>query len=449
MSLALFPYQEVGAAFLAGRKRAGILDEPGAGKSAQAIRALDRLGIMRAMVIAPASVRANWTAEFAKFSTRHRRIVKGVTAHDYVAWERGHFDVIVTSFEQATRWSKRIQSECEVIDTIIIDEAHGLRNTDTQRGAAILGPKSDGVGGIIQWAAYAWWLTGTPLWGQPSDIFTFLTFCNVMPLSKPAFLRRYFNVRPTTYGSRNTVKTSMIPELRALIGNNSLRRTLAETGVELPPIFFSSALVDGDSQAVTDLLRSSPGLDQAIVAALQDGRGLSNLDSDHVATLRRLIGEAKAIPYAAMLLDELRSGLDKCVTFGIHRNALKLARDYLVRHGIDAAVVNGETSTTDDERNFARFITDPSLRVMLCNVRKAGTGLNMVSSCHVDMLESDWTPNGNWQAIKRVYRLTQVRTVRARFITLADSFDEVVNQIVSEKARAIAAIDGSPILPLA
>jgi SWI/SNF-related matrix-associated actin-dependent regulator of chromatin subfamily A-like protein 1 len=447
--LELFGYQEVGAAFLAGRKRAGIFDEPGVGKTAVAIRALDNIGALRVMVIAPAAVRRNWVSEFQKFSRRHRRIVMGVTINDFISWQRGHFDVIVTSFEQGTRWSNHIQAECEVLDTVVIDEAHGLRNADTHRGKAILGPKSDGVGGIVQWAAYAWWLTGTPLWGQPSDIRTFLTFCRVMPLSEAAFLRRYFNVRPTTYGSRNTVKSAMVPELRALIGNNSLRRTLAETGVELPPIFFSSALVDGDDRAVTELLLSSPGLDSAIVAALQEGRGLSNLDSDHVATLRRLIGEAKAIPYAAMLLDELRSGLDKCVTFGIHRNALKLARDYLLRHGIDAVVVNGETTTGEDDRNFARFISDPSLRVVLCNVRKAGTGLNMTASCHVDMLESDWTPNGNWQAIKRVYRLTQVRTVRARFITLADSFDEIVNQIVSEKAQAIAAIDGSPILPLA
>jgi hypothetical protein len=36
--------------------------------------------------------------------------------------------------------------------------------------------------------------------------------------------------------------------------------------------------------------------------------------------------------------------------------------------------------------------------------------------------------------------MTQTRTVRARFITLAHSFDETVTDIVAEKTAAIAAI---------
>ncbi len=46
-----------------------------------------------------------------------------------------------------------------------------------------------------------------------------------------------------------------------------------------------------------------------------------------------------------------------------------------------------------------------------------------------------------WKALKRVHRLTQVRSVRARFVTLARSFDETVNDIVAEKTATIASIE--------
>lgn len=412
----------------------------GVGKTCQTIRALDYTNSIRNVLIVPASARQNWVTEFGKFATRHRRIVKGENVHSFVAWQRGAFDTLIVSYELAAKWAKHIRAECEVIDAVVIDEGHMLRNGETNRTKNILGPLADGVGGILQWAKFGWWLSGTPVWNDPKDIRTFLSFCGVMPLTENQFIRRYFNSHPTTYSTRNSVKPAMVNELRTLIGNNSIRRSLDETGVQLPPIFLTTASVDGDSQSVRDLLLSHPGLDEQIVLALRENRPLSNLDADYVETLRRLIGEAKALPYAEMLLTELRSGLDKCVVFGIHRTALSLAKDYLWRHGIDAAIVNGETTPKEDERNLARFAADPTFRVLLCNIRKAGVALTMTASCHIDMLESDWTDNGNWQALKRVHRISQTRTVRARFIMLANSFDVTVSEIVAEKARNIAVL---------
>ncbi|MGZ7153875.1 hypothetical protein ACXWOD_10320, partial [Streptococcus pyogenes] len=60
----------------------------------------------------------------------------------------------------------------------------------------------------------------------------------------------------------------------------------------------------------------------------------------------------------------------------------------------------------------------------------------------IDMLESDWSPAGNAQAIKRVHRYGQTNSVRARFITLANSLDETVNSIVAQKTASIAEIEG-------
>ena len=59
------------------------------------------------------------------------------------------------------------------------------------------------------------------------------------------------------------------------------------------------------------------------------------------------------------------------------------------------------------------------------------------------MVESDWSPAGNAQALKRVHRYGQENTVQARFITLANSIDVEVNKTVQAKTAAIAEIEGA------
>jgi hypothetical protein len=67
--------------------------------------------------------------------------------------------------------------------------------------------------------------------------------------------------------------------------------------------------------------------------------------------------------------------------------------------------------------------------------------LTLTAAAHIDMLESDWAPVANYQAIKRVHRLTQTRNVRARLITLANSFDVDVQRIVADKTAAVGELE--------
>lgn len=441
MTLEILPYQLEGAQRLASRSRFGLFDKPGVGKTAQVVRALDIQGARRGIVICPAAVREHWCGEFKKFSHMQRRVCKGKTIHDYVAWSRHVFDVLICSYEMATKWQPYIMAAFEPFDFLVLDEAHYLKSAETSRARKILGEDSDGIGGILSWACSAWWLTGTPIPNDPLDIYTFLRFAAVMPLEKKEFTKRYFHTWQKTYSSEQSPKPEMLPELQRLIGNNSISRTLDQVGIQIPPIFLTSTLVDGDTQHIVDMLRQFPGLDKQIVQHLEQNDGLAGLKAEHVATLRRLIGEAKAVPYAAMLVGELHGGKDKVVTMGIHKQALLTVHRHLAEQGIKSVIINGETNEAGRVEAVRSFMEDPDCRVFLGNIRAAGVGLTLTSACYTDMLESDWTPAGNEQAIKRVHRFGQTRSVMARFITLANSFDETVNEIVAAKTAVIAQIE--------
>ena len=431
------PHQISGGDWLAQRPRAGCFDPMGSGKTGTLIRGMDRAGLIRNMVIVPAMLRENWVREFHLWGTLPRRICKGKNIHDFIAWQRGRFDTIITSYELGTKWAKYMHADGAFVPGIHFDESQYLRNLKTLRVQSLLGPHGDGLNGLTGWAEYSWFSTGTPIPNDPADIYTFLVFCGVMPLSRDQFIRRYFHSRKTTFGSRQEVKPEMVAELRMLIENNAIRRP----GPELPPIFLTDTLVDGDNTQIIALLKEHPGLEQSIIDAVAQG-GLSFLDAPHVMTLRRLLGEAKAIPYSHMVANEIMSGeVDKMVTIGFHRRALEIVTGFLRTCGVDSRLVMGGVSDRVTEEAIDAFQNDPNCKHIAIQGKKGGVGLNAHASCRIDMLESGWTPESNAQPIKRIHRKGQERTCHARFITLANSFDVKVINIVIEKVRAIATLE--------
>jgi len=437
----LFPFQIEAARFLASRDRAGLFDEMGLGKTVEVIGALDLLKERRAMIICPANLRENWRAEFQRFGRTPRKVVKGRTIHDLIAWQRGRFDVLVTSYEMATKWTPKIAEHAAFIPVLVIDEAHYLKSDATKRTKQILGDRCDGIGGLTQWALRAWMLTGTPIANDPIDIYPFLKFARQSGAPKHAWVRKYMTSQPTAFGSRQTPREETTPELRAKIQTASMRRTKTDVGMQLPPIWLTSLVVDGDTEEIRDLLRSHPGLEDAVLQAVEQG-GLSFLDAQHVATLRRLVGTAKSLPYARMLVEELRQTDRKRVVMGIHRAVLRQVLDTLTEERIHAVLINGETPEGQRNASVQAFQNDPRCRVFIGQIRAAGVGLTLTAASDVDMLESDWTPAGNAQALMRLHRIGQTRQVEGRFITLARSLDLVINRVVARKVAAIASIEG-------
>jgi len=198
MPLQIFDYQKTGAAFLASRRRAGLFDQMRVGKSAQAVRR-SRYAAAQARYHHLSGRSARSVARRVRqFGIMRRSIVKGVTIHDFVSWMRGTFDVLVTSFEQATKWASKIREMGEILDFVVVDEGHYLKNYEAQRTKAILGDFSkrldeEHVAGVVDFARYAWILTGTPMANDPVDIYTFLRFCNTEPRAMSCHCRVDFS----------------------------------------------------------------------------------------------------------------------------------------------------------------------------------------------------------------------------------------------------------------
>lgn len=82
----LFPHQRAGVAFLSTAKRALLADEPGLGKTAQAIRALKALQdqgeeVFPALIVCPNTLKKNWEREFKMWWPGVKtQVIKGTSA---------------------------------------------------------------------------------------------------------------------------------------------------------------------------------------------------------------------------------------------------------------------------------------------------------------------------------------------------------------------------------
>lgn len=449
MPLELMPYQVEGASVIFRKGRFGLHDEMGLGKTPQVWRAVDLLvqnhvfSRPRGIIICPANLRENWINEHKKFSHYRLKVCRGEKLPDLHAWMRGIFDVLVISYERASKWANRIRQEGELIDFIAMDEAHYIKNREAARTKAILGKDSDGVGGLIEFASRVWHVTGTPMANDPMDIYTFLKMCKAIRCTYNQFMRDYFVSETRMFSVKTAPRKDRLDELKALIASCSIRRTCESVKLDLPPLFATTYVVDGDTSEIRDLLAKYPELSEDIIAALDEG-GLSHLYSEHIASLRRLVGEAKAYPYAQILIDEIKSGLcEKKVVFGIHVRALEIVKQELEAAGIGCVLVNGQIRDPKvKQKAVDDFQSESWCRVFLGNMTSAGTGLTLTAAHQLDLLEASWTPADNAQAMKRVHRISQTKKVHIRFISLANSIDVDVMESLSGKVRAIALVEG-------
>ena len=175
-------------------------------------------------------------------------------------------------------------------------------------------------------------------------------------------------------------------------------------------------------------------------ATLDDSTQLDNPKLQaSFATMHKYAGLAKVEAYLDLVSDDLRSfAIDKLVIFGIHKAVLERCEERL-KEEFGALLIYGGTSANNRVRRIEKFQTKPEHRVMVAQIKAAGTAIDLFAAANVDLLEPSWSPAWNAQAIMRVHRSGQERPVLARFVALVDDpVDQRLQEILRRKTKALA-----------
>jgi SWI/SNF-related matrix-associated actin-dependent regulator of chromatin subfamily A-like protein 1 len=434
----LAPFQIAGVDYAMGRRNTLIGDQPGLGKTMQAIALANDMQAERVLVICPANIRLQWMERIHTWSTmRYPYTIAPILhgrhgVHPTAAWT-------VVSYELSRKepiWRALAEGR---YDLIVIDEIHYLKTIDALRTRAIFGgghapiaePLASRADRIVG-------LSGTPLPNRPRESYTYaraLDWASIDWMSEDKFTHRFNpSITRETDDGRIYVdeRSGRHSELQArLRANFMVRRLKSDVLPQLKLPVLDIVHVE-ETGPVKQALHAESLLD----IDPEDMTGIDAKILGDVSTVRRLMGVAiapQAADYVQMLLE---GGEEKVVLFAWHTQVLDILEAKL--HRYSPLRIDGSTSPTQRQKRIKEFAL-PGHRVMMGNMLAMGIGTDGLQEvCQRGVAaEADWVPGTNIQCVDRLHRMGQTGVVQFDFMVAKGSFAERVLGTSLRKAKTV------------
>ncbi len=439
-------YQREGFVFLARRASAGLgtclADDMGLGKTVQALALLlARATNGPALVLAPTSVCRNWHNEARKFAPSLRVHVLGDVADRGACIDAlGANDVVLVTYGLLVPCAEALA--LKRFATVVFDEAHALKNPQTQRATSARALSAD--------AFVA--LTGTPVENHLGELHA------LFQLLAPGLLgprERFERVLggPIAQGDKHAAA-----HLRTLVRPFLLRRTKAQVLDELPAKTEITRLVSPstDERAFYEALRRR-ALERVEEATAKAGNRARIDVLAEITKLRRaaidprLVGGNDApagtkLEVLAELVRELREEGHRALVFSQFLEVLDRAGERLTEDGAVCVRLDGTMNATARAAAVDAFQSERA-DVFLLSLRAGGVGMNLTAADYVIHLDPWWNPAVEDQATDRAHRIGQLRPVTVvRLVTEGTIEEKVLRLHASKRALytdAIGEIEGA------
>ena len=390
-------YQSFGGKFALTQGRVIIGDEMGLGKTLQAISAIvhrSTTGATRFLVVCPASVVTNWIREV---EARSELPIIKIHGEDHKTslqrWVESS-GIGITTYDTLKSFDLTdAQITALGVDTVIVDEAHYIKNISTGRTRTI-SKWLDRSPNVI-------FLTGTPLENRVEE---FVALATLLDSKMGNELSR--------------VALAAGPEsFRKTVAPIYLRRNTEEVLKELPELIevIEYCTWEGvDEQKYIDAVAAGNFMAMRRAAfSAQPGMQPSKME--------RLIE----------LVDESIESGQKVIVYSYFRSIIEQTMQALGERAIGP--ITGSVSSTQRQNIVDQFQNSPIPLALIGQIQAAGTGLNIQAASVVILCEPQIKPSLEVQAIARAHRMGQVRKVQVHRLILPESVDEQMLVMLARK----------------
>ena len=445
------------AAATSGHRTFLLADEPGLGKTAEALLAAQAANAYPLLVVVPNVVKTNWAREAGLWTPGRPSTV----IHGNGDTIDGFADIVIVNYEVLDRhvgWLGDLG-----FGGMVLDEAHFIKNKASQRSQHVLQLSERIRARTARPLLMA--LTGTPLINDIDDFLAIWQFLGWIDEKKP----RAELMHSLEETGLTPVDPGFYPAARArVIDLGIVRRRKVDVAADIPARRIADIPVELDDEAGRSIRAAERRLARRLVSRYESalatrtsGVVVEGIDHDlvrrvaaweregttktdeNVFSMMRRIGQAKA-GLAADYTAQLAHSVGKVVFFAKHIDVMDVAEKTFDKRGIRYSSIRGNQTPTSRQQNIDAFVNDPDVAVVVCSLTAAGVGLNLQVASNVVLAELSWTDAEQTQAIDRVHRIGQGEPVTAWRIIASQTIDTRIAELIDSKAGLAArALDGS------
>lgn len=497
----LFPHQRAGVAFLATARRALLADEPGLGKTAQAIRALKRMqesgeDVFPALIVCPNTLKKNWAREFTKWWPEvTTQVIRGTATQRKKQFDiaiESNIDIIIINWESLRSHSRLAPygsvaltrcsdcgghdesislNRCEVhhrelneieFKAVVADEIHRSKDPKSKQTRALWSATGNAD---IRFA-----LTGTPIARDVVDLWSILHWLSPENWpSKTKWIDRMIDTMLNAFGGLLIlgVKPHMQEEFYKTV-NPHMRRMLKQKVLPwLPEMVFERK----DVEMSTKQKKAYAQMRDTMMAELEGGemvtapsvltqttRLLQFASSYAEVTVNENTGEERALLSAPSckvdaVMDDIKNndfGDDSVAVCAVSRQLIELLSAAMTKAGIEHGLVTGAQNEYERQRSIDQFQSGRT-KWLLFTAQAGGVGITLTAARRLIMLQRPWSLVDHKQALDRVHRIgSEIHdsiivtdyvtegTIEERVLQVLETKADNFEQIVRDKEQLLA-----------
>ncbi len=445
----LRPYQEAGVRWLYLLTRLGLgaclADDMGLGKTIQVLSLLlvlkrEGLGQLNAsrpsLLVAPASLLANWAAEAERFAPGLRILIahpSAMPASDLRvldAQQLAGVDLLITSYGTLLRLPLLADVQWRVA---VVDEAQAIKNPGAKQTRQVKKIKAD--------SRIA--MTGTPVENRLSDLWSIFDFTHPGLLGSDKVFTQF---------TKRLAANEHFGPLRTLVRPYILRRLKTDKRVisDLPDktelkawCHLSPKQAVLYQRAVKELalaLEDAEGIGRkgVVLSFLMRFKQICNHPSQWLGDAAWAADDSGKFARLRELVEVIAAKQEKVLVFTQFRETTEPLAAFLGSiFGREGLVLHGGTPVAKRRELVKRFQEDELVPFFVLSLKAGGSGLNLTAASHVIHFDRWWNPAVENQATDRAFRIGQQKNVLVHKFVCRGTVEDRIDQLIESKQQLV------------
>ncbi|OAR03151.1 hypothetical protein LLEC1_06013 [Akanthomyces lecanii] len=455
----LMGYQLEGLNWLLGNyhhSRSVVLaDEMGLGKTVQVVSLVTSLvqdspKCWPFLIVVPNATCPNWRREFRQWAPDLRVVAYhggresqeltyryelfpehggGMRAHAVIMSYDSAQDPKTAGLFKAVKWAG-----------LVVDEGQRLKNDQNLLYQALRGMK----------IPFRLLLTGTPLQNNKRELFNLIQFIDTTQdaakldeefevLDKETLPRLHEKIRP--YFLRRTkagvlkflppMAQIIVPVTMTVVQEKLAKSIMSKNPELIKAIFADSKLKRTDRGSLNNILMQ---LRKCLCHPFMYSENIEERHHDPTAMFRNLVEASAKLLLLEIMLPKLKERGHRVLIFSQFLQQLDIIEDFLIGIGCEYKRLDGGMSSLEKQKRIDAFNEpDSPLFAFLLSTRAGGVGINLATADTVIIMDPDFNPHQDLQAISRAHRIGQKNKVLCFQFMTKDSVEERIVQVGRSK----------------